>query len=165
MSTSPAGGGLAPALAPKKLHHIGIPVRSLEKSLRWYRDVLGIIDPGIAGSGGGPEISQAIQVDGVFLNFAFMVCGDVKIELLEFETPRSADFTSRNCDVGVIHVCFEVDDIEATYRALTAIGVEFNAPPIRLGEENGPLARHAFAYFRDPDGIQFELFEVPDGGV
>jgi len=155
---------LDPALAPRKVHHVGIPVRDLERSVAWYRDVLGIVDAGITGGGGGPEISQAIQTPGAQLRFAFMKCGDVNLEFLEFESPQTADYSLRNCDVGVIHLCFQVDDIEATYEALTALGVAFNAPPIRLGPENGPLAGYAFAYFRDPDGIQLELFEVADSG-
>jgi catechol 2,3-dioxygenase-like lactoylglutathione lyase family enzyme len=143
---------------------VGIPVRSLDRSLPWYRDVLGIVDANITGGGGGPEISEAIQVEGASLRFAFMALGDVKLELLQFDTPESADYSGRTCDVGVLHICFQVDDIEATYQALTAMGVRFNAAPIRLGPENGPLANHAFAYFRDPDGIQLELFEVPADG-
>lgn len=161
-TTSPSvGAQLDPALTPTKLHHVGITVRSLDRSVPWYRDVLGIVDANITGGGEGPEISKAIRVEGASLSFAFMAVGDVKLELLQFDTPASADFAGRTCDVGALHICFQVDDIEATYAALTAIGVEFNAPPIRLGAENGPLAGHAFAYFRDPDGIPLELFEVP----
>jgi catechol 2,3-dioxygenase-like lactoylglutathione lyase family enzyme len=143
------------------IHHVGIPVTSIDRSLPWYRDVLGLIDAGITGAGGGEAISAAVQVEGADMRFAFLTVGGVKLELLEYHTPKGKPFTSANNDIGTVHVCFEVDDIDETYRALTSQGVVFNAPPVHLGEENGPLAGHAFAYFRDPDNIQLELFELP----
>jgi catechol 2,3-dioxygenase-like lactoylglutathione lyase family enzyme len=145
-----------------KIHHVGIPVSSIERSLPWYTDVLGLLDGEVKGGGGGKAISSALQVPGADVRFAFLEVGDVKVELLEYRWPKDGKaFRSSNHDVGTVHVCFEVDDIDRAYGDLTAQGVAFNAPPIRLGEENGPLAGHAFAYFRDPDGIQLELFELP----
>jgi catechol 2,3-dioxygenase-like lactoylglutathione lyase family enzyme len=146
-----------------KVHHVGIPVSSIERSLPWYTNVLGLIDNDVKGGGDGEVISQALQVDGADVQFAFLEIGDVKVELLEYRSPRDGKtFGSANNDVGTVHVRFEVDDIDRAYRDLRVQGVAFNAPPIRLGPENGPLAGHAFAYFRDPDGIQLELFELPD---
>jgi catechol 2,3-dioxygenase-like lactoylglutathione lyase family enzyme len=145
-----------------KIHHVGIPVSSIDRSLPWYTEVLGLLDNDVQGGGGGEAISKALQVEGADVKFAFLQVGDVKVELLEYRTPKDGKaFSSSNHDVGTVHVCFEVDDIDLAYRELTDQGVVFNAPPIRLGEENGPLAGHAFAYFRDPDGIQLELFELP----
>lgn len=148
--------------ALRKIHHVGIPVSSMARSLPWYRDVLGLIDDDVSGGGGGETISQALQVNGADVLFTFLKVGDVSLELLEYRTPTDGKpFTSANNDVGTVHVCFEVADIDDAYRKLSDAGVAFNAPPIHLGEENGPLAGHAFAYFRDPDGIQLELFELP----
>jgi catechol 2,3-dioxygenase-like lactoylglutathione lyase family enzyme len=147
----------------QRLHHIGIPVSSIERSLPWYRDVFGLLENKKA-TASGDEISTALEVPGAELNVVFLAVGDqVLLELLEYESPRGRAFDRRNCDVGAVHVCFEVDDIDAAYTQLTELGVRFNHPPIRLGEGLGDLSGYAFAYFRDPDGIQLELFELPVG--
>lgn len=47
---------------------------------------------------------------------------------------------------------FAVDDVEATYRRLAALGVAFEQPPVR--ESWGTSA-----VFKDPDGNSFVLGE------
>jgi catechol 2,3-dioxygenase-like lactoylglutathione lyase family enzyme len=68
-----------------------------------------------------------------------------------------------------MHLCFEVHDLEAAYRDLVNQGVHVNAPPVVLqsgdGVEAGSLAGTKILYLRDPDGIQLELFELPDEDV
>lgn len=58
--------------------------------------------------------------------------------------------------MGAVHVCFEVDDIDAVYSELTARGVEFSVEPAR---QSGPIEGQRCCYFRDPDGIQLELWQ------
>jgi len=147
------------------VHHIGIPVPDLDGALAWYRDVLGLEDKGQTGGGGGPEISKALEVDGADVRFAFLHVGDVIVEMLEYKEPGAGKpFTSSNNDVGTVHLCFAVDDIDEAYEELSAKGVKFNAPPIRLDAKAGVLDGYAFAYFRDPHGVQLEMFELPDRG-
>jgi lactoylglutathione lyase len=59
---------------------------------------------------------------------------------------------------GYNHVALTVDDIEATLRTLSAIGVEPEKPPYRPGDRDD-LPRIAFV--ADPDGYRVELI---DGG-
>ncbi len=65
-----------------------------------------------------------------------------------------------------MHLCFEVDDLDAAHRDLVSRGVYVNADPAVLqdgdGVDAGPLAGTKILYLRDPDGIQLELFELPD---
>jgi catechol 2,3-dioxygenase-like lactoylglutathione lyase family enzyme len=139
----------------KGLHHVGMPVRSIERSLAWYRDVLGL-EPDFVVSAEGPELSQTVQLDGARLRFAFLPLGGTILELLEYESPVGEDFALRNCDVGALHVCFEVDDIDAVYAELRRKGVEFSIEPTR---QRGPIEGDRCCYFRDLDGIQLELWE------
>ena len=74
-----------------------------------------------------------------------------------FTTPICRDFTLRNCDVGATHVCCEVDDIDAVYADLRAKGVAFSVEPSQV--LGGVLEGDRYCYFRDPDGIQLELWE------
>jgi len=141
------------------LHHLGVPVRSMEASVAWYRDVLGVETSFIHQAEEGEGLDSATQLKDCKLRYAFAELGNTSIEFLEFENPRGRDHEMRNCDVGAVHICFEVDDIHATYESLEAAGVDFNGPPTLL--ETGPLTGCHFCYFRDPDGIQLEIFETP----
>jgi hypothetical protein len=59
-------------------------------------------------------------------------------------------------------VCLEVTDVDQAYRELTEKGAVFNAPPITLTD--GAFAGSKWAYLRDPDGIQLEIWESPASG-
>ena len=97
---------------------------------------------------------------------SFALAGDnVLLELIQYDSPHPRPFAGRNSDVGVMHLCFEVDDIEAAHRELVERGVHVNADPVVLqdgdGVSAGALAGTKILYLRDPDGIQLELFQLP----
>ncbi|HWF52872.1 MAG TPA: VOC family protein [Solirubrobacteraceae bacterium] len=142
----------------RKLHHLGVPVRNLAASLAWYKKMFGL-EPLFSAGGAGPDVDRAVQLEGVLIDAAFLQIGDVYLEMLEFQQPKGADFALRNCDVGAVHIALDVPDIHEAYRFLTANGVVFSNEPVYIGE--GELEGHWFAYFRDPDNIQFELFQPP----
>lgn len=153
----------ASGLKIDRLHHVGIPVRSIEASLPFYEKVLGLGDTGIRAGGSGEVISEALRVPEADVSVAFLRVGEhVLVELLEYASPGEP-YTMRNCDVGAVHVCFEVDDIAAAYEELKEAGVSLHHEPIELDAEAGGLAGYKFLYFRDPDGITLELFELPPG--
>jgi catechol 2,3-dioxygenase-like lactoylglutathione lyase family enzyme len=148
----------------KDLHHVGIPVTDLERSLEWYEDVLGIVSANITGEGDGEMLSQMLEVPGVDVRAAFIKVGEhTMFELLQHNAQDPQAFTLRNCDVGATHICFEVDDIHAAHEMLETKGVHINAPPALLDGTGGDLDGYWFCYFRDPDGVQLELIQVPNG--
>jgi catechol 2,3-dioxygenase-like lactoylglutathione lyase family enzyme len=141
------------------LQHVGIPVSDMDRSLKFYQEVLGL-ELLFATEGSGPEVSQAVGVPEAHLKFAFLRAGDAIFELLQYVSPTGKPYDRMNCDVGATHVAFEVPDIEAAYQELTEKGIKFNSAPVHLDE--GPLAGCAFAYFPDPDGIQLEIFQTAE---
>jgi len=140
------------------VHHVGITVRDLEASRAWYSDMFGL-PPGPVNHGAGPELARGVQVPDARLTFSMLTVGSTRIEFLEYQEPVGEDFDRRNCDVGAAHVCFEVDDLDAAVAELSAKGAVFSSPPNTIDE--GPLAGSRWAYFRDPDGIQLELWQSP----
>ena len=64
--------------------------------------------------------------------------------------------TLRTCDIGAAHVCVVVDDLDATYRAMTDRGVVVHAAPTKLVGET------KMVYVRDPDGVVVEFIEPRD---
>jgi len=149
-----------------RMNHIGVPVSDLERSVTWYADVLGIEPNGVTISATTPALGPVVEVENPSMRASFALAGDnVLLELIQYENPQPQPFAGRNCDVGVMHLCFEVDDLDAAHRELLERGVHVNADPVVLqdgdGVHAGSLAGTKILYLRDPDGIQLELFELP----
>jgi len=146
-------------VAVSGLHHLGVPVRSLEDTLAWYKDVLGLQPAFVQQAGEGRDLDAHVQLEEAKMRFAFIELGNTILEFQEYENPLGADHDRRNCDVGAIHICVTVEDIAAAYEVLVEKGVEINAAPTYLPDGN--LAGCWFCYFRDLNGIQLELFQTP----
>jgi catechol 2,3-dioxygenase-like lactoylglutathione lyase family enzyme len=142
------------------VHHVGITVSDVQRSADWYARMFGVT-AGPVHHGEGAALSAALQVPGTVLSFAMVQIGATRIEFLQYHEPPGSAYDRTNGDVGSAHVCFQVDDLDAAYRTLQERGAVFNAPPNRI--DDGELAGSRWAYLRDPDGIQLEIWESPAG--
>jgi catechol 2,3-dioxygenase-like lactoylglutathione lyase family enzyme len=106
-----------------KVSNIILSVSSLEKSLAFYRDVLGM------------KVNSTIPGEFVFLDG-----GGTVVALRE---------RSESASPGLTEVVFEVPDIYAAYESLRTRGVVFSHPPTVVTESNG--RRLVATDFRDPD--------------
>ena len=140
------------------VHHVGITVRDMRRSFEWYSRMFGFT-PGPVNHGSGPELERGVQVEGAELSFAMIRVGNVNIEFLEYHRPEGRDWDRANGDVGSSHICFVVDDMQRAYDELIERGAVFNGPPTTITE--GDLAGSQWAYLRDPDGIQLEIWQYP----
>src|SRR4051812_25015324 len=144
----------------KGLHHVGITVKDLEASIRFYHDVLGL---GFVNEPSpwfdGAELGGAVGVPGAALRQVSLKVGDTTLELLEYRNPPTE--TERpllSNNIGASHVAFPVDDIHATKAELEAKGIVFYSG-VNVVDE-GVLAGWRWVYFEDPDGYPLELVEV-----
>ena len=86
----------------EKIHHIGIAVHSLEESLKFYRDTLGL----------HVHVQDTVQDQGV--TAALLTIGQSEIELLQPLSPDSpvGKFLERKGE-GLHHICFQTPDVDA----------------------------------------------------
>lgn len=144
----------------KGLHHVGITVKDLDASIRFYHGVLGLDfinepspwfdDPGL-----GP----AVGVPGAALRQVSLKLGDTTLELLQYRSPASETTEPlRSNNIGATHVAFVVDDIRATKADLEGKGITFYSD-VNVVDE-GVLAGWRWVYFEDPDGYPLELVQV-----
>jgi catechol 2,3-dioxygenase-like lactoylglutathione lyase family enzyme len=78
------------------------------------------------------------------------------IELLYFHSHPMLPGRKQGMNrIGVSHVAFTVNDLEAEYERLQAKGVAFNAPP-----QHSPDGYAKVTFCQDPDGNLIELVEV-----
>ncbi|MCC6176802.1 MAG: VOC family protein [Chloroflexi bacterium] len=147
---------------PRRIHHAGITVADLERSIAFYRDVLGLTVLGQY-ERTTPDIGEIVGYPGAHLRIAFVgVAGDSpRIELLQYVTPSAEGRGGETNVPGAGHVCFDVDDIDAVFRRLTVAGYPPRSKaPVELTQ--GPNSGVKALYVRDPDGYTIELRQPLD---
>jgi catechol 2,3-dioxygenase-like lactoylglutathione lyase family enzyme len=144
----------------KAMHHVGITVKDLDASIRFYHDILGLPFSNEPSPWfDSPELGQAVGVPGAALRQVSLLLGDTMFELLEYRSPPSETRGPLGSNsLGASHVAFHVADIEATKAELEAKGITFYSDVNRVDE--GVLAGWRWCYFEDPDGYPLELVEV-----
>jgi methylmalonyl-CoA epimerase len=131
-----------------KIDHLGIAVRSIPDSLKFYRDVLGI------------ELHGQERVEDQGVTVALLPVGESRIELLE---PSSSDtpvgrFIAKRGE-GLHHICYEVDNLESKLNEMKASGVRVLDGYPRRGAE-GKLV--AFLHPASANGVLVELVQKAD---
>ena len=145
----------------KAVHHVGLVVRDLDRSIYFYHDLLGLPfanEP--TGWFDGPDLERGVGVPGAVLRQTSMWVGPHStMELIEYRNrPVESTRPVPNNHMGAAHVCFRVDDIRAKKADLESKGVEFYSD-VNVVDE-GPLAGWRWCYFSDPDGMALELVEI-----
>ena len=140
--------------------HTGITVENLERSLAFWRDVLGLELSHTAHQTG--ELAKEITgVTGSEIKLAVLKTpGGHKIELLEYLAPPDRTHSDvRPCDVGHAHVALLVDDLDTVLDRIAASGWKSAGKPQTL--KMGPNAGKCVVYVRDPDGTTIEFMQPP----
>ena len=125
----------------KGLHHIAIICSDYQKSKQFYTEVLGF------------EIQQEVyrkERDSYKLDLS--INGTYLIELFSFPNPKSRPTQPEA--TGLRHIAFETENIKEMVKYLQ--GLDVIVEPIRMDEFTGKL----FTFFRDPDDLPIELYQV-----
>jgi catechol 2,3-dioxygenase-like lactoylglutathione lyase family enzyme len=140
--------------------HTGITVSNLERSLVFWRDVLGF-ELSHTAHQTGAMAKEITGVAGAEIKLAVLKApGGHKIELLEYLAPSDRKrLALKPCDVGSVHVALLVDDLYAVLESITASGWKAAGKPQML--TSGPNADKRVVYVRDPDGTTIEFMEMP----
>jgi catechol 2,3-dioxygenase-like lactoylglutathione lyase family enzyme len=139
--------------------HTGITVANLERSLAFWRDVLGF-EPSHRAHHTGDLAGEVTGVSGAEILLAVLKGYGHKIELLEYLAPSDRKHIDlRPCDVGSVHIALTVDNLDAVLRAIAASGWKAAGKPQTL--KIGPNAGKRVVYVRDPDGTIIEFMQPP----
>jgi lactoylglutathione lyase len=121
-----------------KLLYTGIRVRDLERSTRFYREVMGM------------RVSRRGKMRHGGIWVELQSPGSPQRLELNWYPPGSKYHTPYRKGEELDHLAFRVSDVDQAFRELTARGARPRVPPFRE-------ARYAFAFVSDPDGIWIEL--------
>ncbi len=146
------------------IDHINIVVSDLERSVKFYTELLGFKEINKVHLE-GEWIDSIVGLEGVVADVVFIVApeGEPKIELLCYKSPRSDSIPTNSLanTVGLRHIAFRVDDIQAASEKLKAAGVKLLSEPIAVPATlmaQNPV-RKTLCYFHDPDGVLLEIAE------
>ncbi len=142
------------------VYHTGFTVEDIERSIAFYRDVLGMTLVRRQ-TGTAPYLATITGFEGVRLEIALLqpADGGSLLELLQYVTHPAAPTDRATNRPGNGHLCFKVTDLRAACAELTRRGVRLVSEPaeITAGTHRGGWA----VYLRDPDGFTIELYQPP----
>ena len=132
-------------------------VTNMEKSIEFYRDVLGLELPGGAQPfGAKPEIMQLGNTIGAQNRIAVLSVpgSDLRVELIEYKDIDRKPAHPRFQDPGAANLTLRVRDIDAAMARLKSAGAKV------ITVAGGPVAngtRSRNVFVQDPDGFVVEL--------
>ena len=145
------------ALPLQRLTHVGICVSDLERSRRFYRDLLGFAHEHALDVEGEPS-DTLLRLRGTKLHAEYLTRDGVRIELLHFTSPPAPPRPDRPLNQhGLTHLSFRVADLDAVLAGLRAAGERIlDETIVRF-----PAWQSAACFVVDPDGQLIELVQSP----
>jgi len=134
----------------KEMHHTGLSVTDMERSLELYRDILGMEVEWDLTIKDIPAFGTIIGLPGVEERIVMMRLNNCHIELFQFYEPKGKKIERRQCDIGYMHVAFVVDELDDICRKLEEKGIEFYSKAEDLGT-------FSVIFFKGFDGETIEL--------
>ncbi len=156
----------------KKLDHVAVMVKDIEKSLHFYRDLLGLEVVSPEEHIGGPVAVMVAKPGCHMREYRLRAPAGVQgydrndegvaltFDIIQWLKPESPVQRTEIHHVPSAHFCFGVDNLPEIYERLKAEGVEFVSPPVRFSGEG----EWHVLFFYDPDGNLLELNETGTGG-
>lgn len=147
----------------KGIIHIGLTVTDLDRSVAFYRDILGLTYLGEMEME-GLETERLFQQKDCKVRVAYLngspELAAPPVELIQFvgqEPERQAGNLFRT---SISELCFAVEDIDREYLRLKDLGVEFLSEPQTFDSTEYGFGKSRAVYLRDPDGIILELLQT-----
>ena len=141
----------------QRLTHMGICVSDLERSLHFYRDVLGCKQVGRLELEGEPTATLNGMSD-VKVTAVYLERDGWRLELLHFPVPGCVgpDVPRPMNQLGITHLSFRVPDLDAACAQIVAAGGGL----LHQSRLDLPGPTRVIMAF-DPDGVRLELIQAP----
>lgn len=144
------------------LHHVGIIVNDMERSMRFYARLLNK-KPKTDTTINGPALWRQTQVPNAAMRIVFFDFdnGGAGLELIEFIDQKGERANTRQNTTGSMHFAFKVSDANQAYVDLKNDGYDFIDVPQHMDENYGQMKGYTFAYLRGPDQELVEIIQNP----
>lgn len=128
----------------KDLWNVGLKVTDLDREVAFLREV-----------GASLVLRERVSMLGEEREYAILMLGGVR--MLLFERVVFENLVSGGVRPGLTHAVYEVDDLDAEYARISALGAEVLVEPT---EVSAAFGRRRLAFFRSPGGFVFEVMQV-----
>lgn len=130
------------------IEHIGIAVKNLDETIKFYQEVLGL------------KCYAIEEVADQKVKTAFFQIGETKIELLEATDPQGpiGKFIEKRGE-GIHHIAFAAKGLESSLEELKSKGIKLIDEKLRRGAEGLNIA---FLHPKTTFGVLTELCEHPE---
>ena len=146
----------------RNLDHIAVTVSDLDRSLAFYKDLLGFKEVE-RHKLEGETISTMVGKADAILQVVRLTSPEKSSILLDLQQYVEPPGSVSNAELGMVnhgHFCYGVSNLPAAYEELKSKGVEFISEPVTFdlgveGEDGGIQV----VFLKDPDGFILELME------
>ena len=147
----------------QEIMHVGVTVSDLDRSIAFYRDILGLTFQGEILME-GPETDALFGRTGCRARVAYLNGSDhimaPPVELICFVDQACRRDPADLMKTSISEICFRVRDLDAVYAHLIEKGVDCLSAPQPFDFTASGFGRSKAIYFRDPDGIILELMQA-----
>jgi catechol 2,3-dioxygenase-like lactoylglutathione lyase family enzyme len=146
-------------MRPLALFHVGLCVADIERSLAFYRDIVGLRAGEIVDHE-NPNFDELSGNPGTNVRVVYLTNGPWTLQLIEYVAAGGPPLVLAHNRPGCGHLCFYVEDADAKRAELVARGdVTITSDVVQLG-----LTMRSF-YTMDPDGLPVEFLQLTGGAT
>ncbi len=137
------------------LDHVSFTVEDPQRSAQFYQRFG--FEPFKEYFAAGPDVDEGTDTVDADMNIVWLrrPGEHTMLELIQYVNHGGGP-AALNSKVGAAHLCFQVEDVDASYAELRAEGIRFLSAP-----HEDKFGVH-WVYMRDPDGNTVEMLQLPD---
>lgn len=145
-----------------QIYHVGLTVSDMDRSIGFYRDVLGLHFEGEILMD-GEETAAMFRRPGCRARVAYLN-GSQELQMPPVELIQFLDIPCKKVPgdlftTSISELCFYTQDAEKTYACLKSKGVECLSAPQTFDFSEKGLGKSKAFYFKDPDGLILEIMQ------
>ena len=131
----------------RHINHVCIAVTDIDETIRFYRDVFGVVE------------AEVVDIEDQAVRAALIRVGGSQLEFIEPTDPNGgvAKFIERRGE-GVHHICFEVENLGGTLRRLDEQGIAV----VDREPREGLSGTIGFIHPKATRGVLIELVDQDD---
>jgi len=139
----------------RAVNHVGLTVADLERSVAFYRDVVGLDVQVEHFRTGGTWFDTLTDNSGAVVDGVMLGDDSFTLQLLQYEEGGEPDAVTGHNRVGNLHLSINVADADAKRAQIVASGASDVTPVVDL-----PVPGARSFYVHDPDGVPVEFMQL-----
>ena len=138
-----------------RAHHTAVCVEDFEKARAFFTDVIGMRVEGEMDHRSEPALGVVVGLPGAVIRWSMLEFFGYRIELFKYYNPEGKTIAIRQCDRGLTHIAFHVNNTDEVCRRIRQAGYTTFSDPQDL---RGGITRPMYVY--GPEGIAVEFLEI-----